>query len=402
MTHPNPDILRAIDAIEAKEIISLSKELIRIPSVYKQEHEVSKFIHRRLKSWGLRPKFVPVPGYGPDVIAEVGPRNAPCVVLNGHMDTVEVMNGWRHDPFGASIENGIMYGLGSLDMKCGLACLMVVARVIAEHEIADKSRVMFQAVTGEEDMGMGTRVLVSSGKFKGVKAVILGEGFGGQGAVTNARRGASYYDIVVQGKSAHGASPQKGINAIEDAARIVEALSKMKMKRGRGMLADDFIPVTESQTVLRISGGKTSLSVPEQCSLYVVRYSLPGDQYDATKKLASVIRGLKLRSKVSVKMQTGPHQYHSFLTPPKSELVRAARESINRYSGRMPRLVTGVSEADDNIIAHETGIPVICMGPGESGALAKYHQPEEAISISQIGPAAKAIAMTVMTLMRTA
>jgi acetylornithine deacetylase/succinyl-diaminopimelate desuccinylase-like protein len=80
--------------------------------------------------------------------------------------------------------------------------------------------------------------------------------------------------------------------------------------------------------------------------------------------------------------------------------VKTARESILRYTGKKPRLVIGVSEADDNIIAHETGIPVVCMGPGESGLLAKYHQPEEAISISQIGPAARAIAMTAMTLMR--
>jgi len=393
-------IRQVVDSIDPKEVIGLSRELIRIPSVCKQEHKVAKFVHERLSSWGFEPSFVPVPGFGPDVVSEIGPRDAPCIVLNGHMDTVEVMAGWKHDPFGASIENSMLYGLGSLDMKCGLACLMIAMRTIAEHRMADKTRIMFQGVTGEEDCGKGTRTLVESGKFKRAKAAILGEGFGGLVAVTNSRRGASYYDIVVQGKSAHGASPQKGINAIEDAAKIVEALSGMKMKRGRGMLADDFVPVAESQTVLRISGGKTSLSVPEQCSLYVVRYSLPGDQQDATKRLSSVVDGLNLRSKVSVKMQAGPNRYHSFLTPPKSELVKTARESILRYTGKKPRLVIGVSEADDNIIAHETGIPVVCMGPGESGALAKYHQPEEAISIAQIGPAARAIAMTAMTLMR--
>lgn len=393
------DFTKIADSIESEEIIDLTRELIRIPSVYKQEHDIGKFIHKRLASWGLEPTFVPVPGFGPNVVTEVGPRGAPCVVLNGHMDTVEVMAGWKHDPFGAKIENGMLYGLGSLDMKCGLACLMIAMRTIAEQGMAKKARIMFQAVTGEEDTGMGTRTLVGSGKFKRAKAAILGEGFGGLGAVTNSRRGASYYDIVVHGKSAHGASPQKGINAIEDAAKIVEALSGMDVKRGRGMLADDFVPVTESQTVLRISGGKTSLSVPELCSLYVVRYSLPGDREDATRMLSSVIRRLGLRSKVSVLMQTGLHQYHSYLTPPESELVTTARDSINTYSAKRPRVVTGVSEADDNIIAHETGIPVICMGPGESGVLARYHQPEEAISISQIGPAARAIALTAMTLM---
>ncbi len=73
---------------------------------------------------------------------------------------------------------------------------------------------------------------------------------------------------------------------------------------------------------------------------------------------------------------------------------------MREYTGKMPRPVLGVSEADDNIIAHEIGIPVVCMGPGESGTLAKYHQPEEAISVEQLGPAARAITLTAMTLMK--
>ena len=393
------DFAKVADSIESKEVIDLTRELIRIPSIYKQEREVGEFIHKRLASWGLKPSFVPVPGFGPDVVAEVGPRDSPCIVLNGHMDTVEVMAGWKHDPFGAKIEGKLLYGLGSLDMKCGLACLMIAMRTIAENGLADKSRIMFQAVTGEEDSGMGTRVLVGAGKFRHARAAILGEGFGGLRAVTNARRGASYYDIIVHGKAAHGASPHKGINAIDDAAKIVEALSHMKMKKGRGKLADDFAQVAESQTVLRISGGKTSLSVPELCSLYVVRYSLPGNKEDATATFRSVIDRLNLRSKVSIKMQSAHNQYHAFLTPPDSELVTTARESIRKYFGSGPRLVTGVSGADDNIIAHETGTHVVCMGPGESGILARYHQPEEAITIAQIGPAAKAIALTAMSLM---
>ena len=400
MRSPDPAIRQVADSIEPGEVIDLAREMIRIPSVYKQEEKMARFVHRRLSRWGFKPAFVSVPGYGPDVVAEIGPRDAPSIVFNGHMDTVEVMAGWKHDPLGAEIEGGMLYGLGSLDMKCGLACLMIAMRTIFDNGMAKKTRIMFQGVTGEEDCGMGTRTLVETGKFRKAKAAILGEGFGGLRAVTNSRRGASYYDIVVQGKAAHGASPEKGINAIEDAARIVQALSGMKMKKGSGRLADDFVPVLESQTVLRISGGKTSLSVPEQCSLYLVRYSLPGNPEDASRLLSSVIKELHLRSKVTVKMQTGLHQYHSFLTSPESDLVKAARQSISICTGRKPRLVTGVSEADDNIIAYETGTPVICMGPGESGALAKYHQPEEAISIPQIGTAARAIAMTAMTLMR--
>jgi acetylornithine deacetylase/succinyl-diaminopimelate desuccinylase-like protein len=58
--------------------------------------------------------------------------------------------------------------------------------------------------------------------------------------------------------------------------------------------------------------------------------------------------------------------------------------------------VIGRSEADDNIIAHDAGVPVICFGPGESGDLARYHQPEEAVSIPQLALASRAYFMTVL------
>jgi acetylornithine deacetylase/succinyl-diaminopimelate desuccinylase-like protein len=107
---------------------------------------------------------------------------------------------------------------------------------------------------------------------------------------------------------------------------------------------------------------------------------------------------LSLRSKVDVKLKTGIDQYHPYSTSPESTLVRLAVEAIRHETGSAPKLVHGLSEADDNIIAHELGIPVICFGPGESGALARYHQPEEAVSISQLGPAARAYAMTALSL----
>ena len=58
----------------------------------------------------------------------------------------------------------------------------------------------------------------------------------------------------------------------------------------------------------------------------------------------------------------------------------------------------GVSEADDNIIAQRTGVPVLCVGPGESGTRARYHQPEEAVRVSQLGPAARIYVDTVLRL----
>ena len=368
-----------------EEVLKLSRELIRIPSMYSKEHAIANFIHRRLDKWGFSPRYVQVDGYGPDVVAELGDRNDPSVIFNGHMDTVDVAEGWKHDPFEAKIENGLLYGLGSLDMKCGLASMMLAFRALAESRCPRGYRVCFQAASGEELTGAGTMTLIKHGKFRRGKAVIVGEGFGGFNAVTNGRRGGSYYDIAVIGKSAHGAQPHLGVNAVIDASKIIVALDEMDLHSKGGLLGDDFRPLRDTQLIQKISGGGGSLTVPERCVFTVVRSTMPGSKVDATMDIKRAVDRLGLRSKVTVKLRTGlTDPYYPHLTPAGSELVRIARKVVTQVTGKRPRLACGVSEADDNLIARYTKIPVISVGPGESGDLARYHQSEEAISISQL------------------
>lgn len=376
------------EAVDEREVVELARSLIRIPSRYNQEKSVSQFILRTLDKWGFSPDRVEVPGCGPDVIAETGPRSAPSLVLNGHMDTVEIAQGWKHDPLAAQIVNGRLYGLGSLDMKSGLAGLMIAFRTISESRLAKGLNVKFQAVSGEELNGIGTRVLIRRGEFRKAKAVVVGEGFGGLKVVTNARRGGYYYDIHVRGKAAHGAMPERGINAIVDASRVVCAVEGMGMARAQGLYSEDLNPLWESQTIQRISGGSTSLSVPDLCSIHLVRSVIPRRRGDLGREIAETIDKLGLRSQVHVVLDDRPGEvYEPYLTAPSSDLVKVARKAVMTVTGRNPRLVCGVSEADDNIIAEDARVPVICFGPGETGELAKYHQAEESVEVAQLKPA---------------
>ncbi|MBE0518791.1 MAG: M20/M25/M40 family metallo-hydrolase [Thermoplasmata archaeon] len=377
--------------IDGRGVLDLSRKLIQIPSVYGKETAIAEFIHSWMDENGFTPRKIDVPEHGPDIVASFGSKSNPKIVLTGHMDTVEVMNGWQHDPFGAVVEDGFLYGLGSLDMKCGLAAMMLAFRRLAESDLADHAHVCFQAVSGEERLGDGTRKLIESGELDGASAVIVGEGFGGLKVATIGRRGGSYYDIDVQGVSSHGAIPHRGVNAIEDASKVITAISDMPMSKTGGVLSDELRPLSESQTVLRISGGSWSLSVPEKCSIRVVRCTIPGGKVNISDEFVSVIDSLGLKSKVSVRLNTDPKElYHPYMTPANSPLVRAVSKVLNGIVGTEPTLVCGVSEADDNLIAHALKIPTICMGPGETGNLARYHQPEEAISVAQLGPAANA------------
>ena len=376
--------------VGSDEVLELAREMIRIPSIYTQEGEISAYIYSRLDDWGLSPRRVPVEGHGPCVVAEVGDKGAPSIVFNGHMDTVEVMDGWEHDPFGAELEGSRLFGLGSLDMKSGLAAMMVAFRKLSESDCAKRRRLVFQAVSGEEFNGAGTRTLIQAGSFDGAEAVIVGEGFGGLRAVTHGRRGGAYYDFEVKGQSAHGATPHLGKNAVADASRIVCALQDIELAVSETLKSDAFEPLSEAQTVLRISGGGKSLSVPERCTISMVRCTIPGGRTDLQADLESLVAGLSLECEVDIEFKGGPGDlYLPYLTNQDSPLVRAAVEAITDLTGEAPALVCGVSEADDNLVSQELNLPVVCVGPGESAATARYHRPEESVSTEQLPVAAK-------------
>ncbi|MDH3364709.1 MAG: M20/M25/M40 family metallo-hydrolase [Thermoplasmata archaeon] len=388
--------------IDADELLELAKDLIRIPSIYTQEAEISSYIYGRLDEWGVSPRRIPVEGHGPCVVAQIGDEGFPSIVLNGHMDTVEVMAGWEHDPFGAELEDGRLIGLGALDMKCGLASMMVAFRALAEAEPTKGHRIIFQAVSGEEDNGSGTRTLIQSGEFEGAEAAIVGEGFGGLSAVTHGRRGGAYYAFEVKGQSAHGATPNLGKNAIVDASKIICALEKSELAVSNALRSDALELLRETQTVLRIAGGGSSLSVPERCTIEFMRCTIPGGRTDLRGELKSLVQELSLECEVDIRFKGGPGDlYLPYLTNPESALVRAAVASITEYTGKEPALVCGVSEADDNLISQELSVPVICVGPGELGEMARYHRPEESIGVSQLTAAAKVYCSTVNRLCGT-
>ncbi len=400
---PSDTLEEARSLIDDKEVLELSRQLIRIPSQSRHEEAAGNFIFEKLASWGLNPRKLPVEGNGPDIVAEIGDKSAPAIAFNGHMDTVEVMSGWRHEPYAAKVEKGMLYGLGALDMKCGIAALMLATRALSERGMLGSSRVIFTAVTGEEENSSGMRALISSRVLARTKAMIVGEGFGGLEIITHGRRGGFYWDINLTGKAAHGASPHLGINAVSDAAKIVCCLDSMRLRRAGWRAADDSTPLAESQVVLKISGGMSSLSVPEKCYIKLIRCPLPGTlgpkqvQGEIERKIAL----LGLRSKVKFTLQDNAGDiFYPHITPARSELVTTARACVERLTGKRPRLAIGRSEADDNIVARELGIPIICMGPGESGELARYHQAEEAVHVDQLGDAARAYFMTALELCR--
>src|SRR5215813_12839468 len=109
------------------EPVTLTQQLIRIPSFVWHESEVGRWIANWMRQRGFELDFQEVPlrngGATHQAIGTLrGDGTGPSLLLCGHTDTSD-WNGdvfrrseWKHDPFGAEIENGKLYGLGAINM----------------------------------------------------------------------------------------------------------------------------------------------------------------------------------------------------------------------------------------------------------------------------------------------
>ena len=86
------------------------------------------------------------------------------ILLNGHLDTVTLSQGWTKDPFKATIEGDRLYGLGALDMKGGSAAIMLALKAFLQNVKDFKGEIVYTLVSDEEGpYGLGTDATILDG-----------------------------------------------------------------------------------------------------------------------------------------------------------------------------------------------------------------------------------------------
>ena len=133
----------------------------------------------------------------PTTAGAVGGRS---LVLNGHIDVVsaEPFSHWQHDPWGAEVAEGRLYGRGACDMKAGVAAMLFAVRAVLLAGMTLRGDVRVQSVVDEECGGNGTLSLLSQGH--GGDAVIVPEPSGL--SLSTATLGVLWCRIRVRGRAA--------------------------------------------------------------------------------------------------------------------------------------------------------------------------------------------------------
>ena len=221
--------------------------------------EAAGFIEGWLDSRGIQVESDEVRGL-PVLKAEVGPEDAPTVVLHGHIDVVPAQAG----QFEPRVEGDRLYGRGAYDMKGGLAAMLLVTAAMRDQ---DGVRVRLGIVgdeESEEEVERGSDHLVDSG--------FLGD-FAITGEPTDLHigveaKGVLALRVTVEGTAAHGATPWLGENAVLRAIDVFRSIESLPFARHSSELFD-----RPSINLGRILGGDALNKVPDRCAIDVdIRY----------------------------------------------------------------------------------------------------------------------------------
>lgn len=210
-----------------------ARELIRIPSVNPPGDygEVSRWVANEMRAIGLEVTTLEGEPGRTNVIGRLpGRGGGEALCLSAHTDVVGVGDPslWAHPPFDAEVDDGVLHGRGSADSKGQLACILAAVRAIIESGISLKGDLWVTAPVDDETAGpMGLRYIFDSGAVK-ARHVIYGEAT--QFKIKNIYKSRLWFSVDVIGKAAHGAFPEQGVNAIDKAYSVIEAVRGIELR----------------------------------------------------------------------------------------------------------------------------------------------------------------------------
>lgn len=187
-----------------------------------------------LRAWGWEVEMHPVPAAevraaGLETLTNLIVRRrygpgGPTIALNAHGDVVPPGEGWTHDPYGAEIVDGKMYGRATAVSKCDFATYTHAVRAL--EAVARPTRGCIELhFTYDEEFGgeLGPGWLLSHGLTQ--PDLMIAAGFSYQ--VVTAHNGCLQLEVTVQGDMAHAAIPDSGIDALQGAVHILGALYRL-------------------------------------------------------------------------------------------------------------------------------------------------------------------------------
>ncbi len=376
-------------------LVELTCELVRVPSVSDarggDELRVQQLMAQRMQHAGARvrtfeakdvPAFFTHPlcheagrNYHdrPTVIGEIGPADAPALLVLAHSDTVPLFDPdlWTVDPFAAIVRDGKIIGLGASDDKWGLAAMVIMIEALQASPMTLKKRVIFASTMDEESgVGNGTLLLHLAGVradaalyLDGYRMEIFVGCLGGSNLILRPRQ------------------PMTKTQLERHLPELTQACAALSAKRAplfdRPMFAHNAWRDRSAGIFLRSDHKGDHLLLPF--------YTLPGETNESMQR--------ELESAVDAALGTAANQFSKTyrppwfepaLVPPNTPFVAHMTAAARDVLGHDP-LVTTICKQDSFVLTNHANTPTISFGPtSRTAGPGAFHFPDECLEIQDL------------------
>jgi len=381
--------------IQAAEVVALLKALIQTRSDYPPGdcQAAVQLVAQKLQEAGVAYRIFNKQIQQPNLLAQLGEAGQkPRLMWHSHIDTVPPgeLDRWSVDPFAGELRQGKIFGRGAGDDKGCVAAQVMALITLARSGLSIQGSLALAIVSDEESGGLqGTHWLHDEGQLQ-TDALVVGEQTANHVAISE--RVACGIDLTVFGRSAHGAMPWAGENAV------------LKTARALTWLQDRLFPVLENRrhpylppptlNIGKIQGGIQWSIVPERCKVEMDRRLLPGETREMA--MAEIRHALDEFAE-----QVEPLNYELFSTgevaanintPPEDAFVALANQALQALCGT-PRPLTGYVQTSDGRWFARDGIPIILFGPSDPIVA---HAADEHVSVDQLVEATQFLTLLAM------
>jgi len=376
------------------ELLQVAQALLRIPSVTSHELEMARYVQGYLEPLGFS---CSINEY--NSIVSIGRFGlGPTILLDAHIDTVDANpSEWAHGPYAGIVEKGRLYGRGASDMKGALAAMIVAAKRLAQAGSSLRGTLVLTGTSWEEyfegyTLGKAMEQLSHLGLRP--DAVIIGEA--SELNVKRGQRGRTRVYCDVKGRAAHSAHPEQGINAVYQAAVLIDRVRRLALP------TDAFL----GQGIVELVGIQSQPQpvdsvVPYQCRVSYDLRLLPGETREAVlERFHSVVRDIQgtdpqfaadfqIASGELITAQGCKEIVEAFppawKTSEDHPLVQKALSAL-RAVGQSPKITKYDFCTNGSYSAGIAGVPTIGFGPGKETTA---HIVDEFIELGELEQACK-------------
>jgi succinyl-diaminopimelate desuccinylase len=417
---------RLLREIKREELIKLTQDLIRIPSVRSRnvggnEEKVAMFLSDLLEEMGLDVVVEEVEPGSPNVIGVLqGESDGPCLMFECHTDVVTEgdPSEWKYGPFEGKLVGNRIFGRGACDTKGNLAAAIKAVQAISQSGISFKGRILLGILVDEEGMMTGVKHFIRQGWAGGIHAAIICEPVDNQLCIT--QKGALRAELITTGKMSHGAMPFAGLNPIPPMVSILERMRQLEEEEIERLGKDVLLGYPSiTPTVLQAPmKGEPQLNViPFQCRALLDIRTVPGQPHEALKKQLEEIveeeeksvngslnsgrlreiretietnlsKGLSFQSKLNV-FEDRPWTK----TSREERIVQAVSKAIRSVTGEEPTYGGVPGATDGTFLFAWAGIPIVTIGAGKWMI---PHQKDEWVSVEELELTAKIYATSAL------